>query len=435
MDHPDRRAAEPSLKTPQSEEAQPNRLRRALSTFANSRRITASRRDARFVESRPHAWSRALEKGAAPLDTDGSDPRPWAVFVIRDACSADLKGVARLAAVLDTVNLPNDAAALKELIDLSERSFKKRIKDPFGREYLFVMEDLESKKIVGTSQIIAQHGTRESPHIYFDVLDEERYSQTTDKLFRHKVLRIGFDYDGPTEIGGLVLDPAYRKAPNKLGKQLSFVRFAFMGMNRADFRDRVLAELLPPLGEGGRSVLWEALGRRFTDMSYGEADRISKTNKEFIQNLFPSGMIYASLFEPEAQEVIGKVGPQTEGVRKMLMGVGFKPLGRIDPFDGGPHFEARTEDIWPITRTTKGKAVVTERAEIVDTAGEHADGLVCFVPSERQRRKDGHFRATYTEFRIGPKGRVLLPREAAEVLRCEDGDRVFTLPFSTHTRL
>jgi arginine N-succinyltransferase len=57
----------------------------------------------------------------------------------------------------------------------------------------------------------------------------------------------------------------------------------------------VLAELMPPLEPDGTSHLWEALGRRFTDMSYAEADLLSKKNKEFIKALFPESPIYATL--------------------------------------------------------------------------------------------------------------------------------------------
>lgn len=358
------------------------------------------------------------------------------VLVIRSATPADLKNVHRLAAVLNTVNLPDDLPSLRKLLDVSQRSFAGRIADPLARELLFVMEDMENGRLVGTSQIIARHGTREAPHIYFDVLDEERYSETIDRHFRHQVLRIGFDYEGPTEIGGLVLDPRYRGAPGKLGKQLSFVRFLFIAMHRANFRDRVLAELLPPLSDDGKSALWEALGRRFTDMEYMEADRISKTNKEFIRNLFPSGMIYASLFDAAAQEVIGKVGPQTEGVKKMLEGVGFKPLGRVDPFDGGPHFEARTDEIWPVAHTRKATCAIVERRTIVDNAGESADGLVAFEPPRTRAKALGFFRALYTDFRFTRGGKTLeIPAEAGSVLGAKKGDKLWALPFAKHTRM
>lgn len=370
------------------------------------------------------------------LDTITVRQQPVPVFLIRSATPGDLKSVQRLAAVLNTVNLPNDVPSLKSLLDVAQRSFAGRVTDPFEREILFVMEDTATGRLVGTSQIIAQHGTRESPHIYFDVLDEERYSETIDRHFRHKVLRIGFDYDGPTEIGGLVLDPQYRGAPGKLGKQLSFVRFLYIAMHRTGFRDRVLAELLPPLSDDGKSALWEALGRRFTDMDYIEADRVSKTNKEFIKNLFPSGLIYASLFDDAAQEVIGRVGPQTEGVKKMLEGVGFKALGRIDPFDGGPHFEAKTDEIWPVTQARKATCAVVDRRAIVDNAGESADGLVAFEPPRARVKKLGHFRALYSEFRFARGGKsVEIPTESAELLGAAKGDKLWALPFARHVRM
>src|SRR3546814_4797926 len=50
----------------------------------------------------------------------------------------------------------------------------------------------------------------------------------------------------------LFRSPAYRGAPGRLGKQLSFVRFLFIGRHPTWFRDRVLAELLPPLMTDGR---------------------------------------------------------------------------------------------------------------------------------------------------------------------------------------
>ena len=355
------------------------------------------------------------------------------MYLIRDATLDDLPGLLRLARILNTVNLPDDEGELRRTLETSQRSFQGKIRNPMEREYLFVMEDVKRASIIGTSQIIAQHGTREAPHIYFDVLDEERYSESVDKHFRHKVLRIGFDYDGPTEIGGLVLDPDYRRHPGKLGKQLSFVRFVFIAMHRPWFRQKVLAELLPPLAKDGRSALWEALGRRFTGLDYLEADRISKNNKEFIKNLFPSGLIYASLFDKEAQDVIGKVGPATEGVKKMLTGIGFEPLDRVDPFDGGPHFEALVDDVTPVQQTTKAQVVVGDLRSITEAPGESAEGLVTFEP---KKKGAGKFRCVQCEFRFVDKGKkVELPVEAAELLKVEDGDKVHALPMTRHVRM
>ena len=80
-------------------------------------------------------------------------------------------------------------------------------------------------------------------------------------------------------------------------------------------------------------------------MNYLEADILSRTNKEFILSLYPSGVIYETLLPLEARAAIGKVGKETLPVKKMLEDVGFKYMDEVDPFDGGPHYRAKLKDI------------------------------------------------------------------------------------------
>ena len=87
-------------------------------------------------------------------------------YRIRNAGLRDLPGVSRLAQMLNTMNLPNEIRALQEVIEKSEKSFQGEITNPFEREYLFVVEDLVSGLVIGSSQIISQHGTKEYPHIF-----------------------------------------------------------------------------------------------------------------------------------------------------------------------------------------------------------------------------------------------------------------------------
>lgn len=274
-------------------------------------------------------------------------PRPPAdlaePFFLREAAPRDLKALHELSRHLNSVNLPEDRAVLDGIIKKSAASFSGKIEDPFRREYLFVMQGAKTGRIAGTSMLIAQHGHHDAPHIYFDVLRDERYSGTLDRHFSHPCLRLGFLYKGPTEIGGLVLDPELRSLG--LGKQLSFVRFLFIAMYRRRFRPWVIAELMPPLLPDGRSELWEYLGRNFTGLDYQEADKLSQRNKEFITSLFPQTPLYVTLLPKHVQALIGQVGEDTKGVRRMLENIGFEYSERIDPFDGGPHFEAQCEDI------------------------------------------------------------------------------------------
>jgi arginine N-succinyltransferase len=339
------------------------------------------------------------------------------MFVLRDVQKSDLKELIRLAKVLDTVNLPHDEAALTELVDTSTRSFAGKVKEDGERIYLFVLEDPRNGQLAGTSQIIALHGTREAPHVYLDLFEREHYSSMIDRHFKHQVMRIGYNYDGFTEIGGLVVHPEYR-GQDKPGKQLSFVRFLYIAMHRARFRERVLAELLPPLLADGRSVLWEALGARFTGLTYQEADKLSRQSKEFIKELFPSGEIYVELLPPQVQKVLGQVGPNTEGVRKMLEAIGFRFDHRIDPFDGGPHFSATTADVKLVQEYRRAK-VMPE-----DLERDWEERLIGIErPSGRQK-----FRACRAPCRIDDD-KAFLPARAKELLGLEPGDRIHTIPF------
>ena len=265
-------------------------------------------------------------------------------FRIRQSYPEDVEQVLEVAEHLDTVNLPHDRTIIEGILERSARSFAGELSGS-DLEFIFVLEDLAAKRIIGTSMIYAQHGTKRAPHIFFRVENDERYSVTLDRYMVHRTLRIGYNYNGPTEIGGLILLPEYRRTQQALGKTLSYVRFLFIRMHRPLFRNQVLSELLPPLEPDGTSKLWEALGRRFTGLTYQEADRLSKDNKEFINALFPDEPIHTELLPDDVQEVIGQVGEETRAVEKMLRRIGFEYAQQIDPFDGGPHFVASTDQI------------------------------------------------------------------------------------------
>jgi arginine N-succinyltransferase len=339
-------------------------------------------------------------------------------YEIRGATPADEDQLLDVARHLNTVNLPADRDEIRALLDHAQKSFTGAIKDPRRREYVFVVVDLARERIVGTSMIVAQLGRRDAPYIYVDVSEEERYSATLDKHFRHVVLKIGYSYNGPTEIGGLIVDPEYRKKPERLGQLISYVRFLYVRMHRDWFRAELLAELLPPLEPDGTSHLWNAVGRKFTEMTYAEADRLSKKNKEFVKGLFPEGAIYASLLPVDAQDVIGKVGSQTKGVERMLRRVGFRYAWRVDPFDGGPHFTAATDDVTLIQRCHR-----TTLTRLTDSSeGSKLRALIAVEGSEPP-----FFRAVPTRWHAEDGG-AAVARDAAERLSAIPGDEVWMLP-------
>lgn len=337
-------------------------------------------------------------------------------FLVRSVKLQDLKGLHDLAGQFSLLNLPADKKILSEKIERSVASFAGELEKK-DAEYLFVVEDLESEMIVGSSLILAKHGTEEVPHYFFRLVKKNRFSEDLGVGFIHQVLQLKEDTNGPSEIGGLLIDRSYRRRPEKLGKQISLVRFLYMGMAREEFESRVLCELTPPLGEGGRSEFWEALGRRFTGLPYQEADLISQRNKEFISSLFPEEDIYLCLLDSKARVVLGRVGQDTRPAQHLLESIGFQYLHEVDPFDGGPHYGANVADITIVKNGRWSTVSSAERAQFSERA------LVGI-------KRDGEFRAVYTAFdrqtESDPSAALVLPSNALKTLDVEAGEKIFT---------
>lgn len=331
------------------------------------------------------------------------------MFLVRQIQQSDLEATYELSGHLDSFNLPHDRAALEEQIARSVLSFQEPKHPKHLAIYMFVIEDLQRKKVVGTSLVFAKHGTPDNPHNYLKVLTKTHEDTMLNIKREHTLLRYETDVDGPTEIGGLILHPDYRGLPLSLGKHLSFARFMYIAMNLARFEKEVIAELLPPFNEEGSSELWEAYGRRFTGMKYQEADLLSRTDKDFIKNLFPPEDIYTCLFSPKAQAVIGETGTATKPVKHMLEKIGFSYLDAVDPFDGGPHYGAKTKQVTLVKKLKKVSLSDTR----IDSIGN--SGLVGFYGKRGFSCLMVNFKLDGTKLEISEDTAQILTNEKADL--------------------
>lgn len=338
------------------------------------------------------------------------------MFVLRSASLADLDDLYDLAGKVFFINLPHDKNIIENKLKQSLASFEDPSDDLSENYYFFVLEDLEANRVIGVSMIHAQHGTEKEPHFYLKVSSEHKFSQTINTGFVHGTLKLGLNTDGPTEIGGLVVSPEYRGNPHKLGKQISFVRFLYMAIHPERFKDEVHSELMPPLDEDGNSPLWEAIGRRFMNMDYSDADLLSRNNKEFILSLYPAENIYMTLLPYEARNAIGKVGADTEPVKNMLEKIGFNYMNEVDPFDGGPHYRCKLSDIKPVKSHIKAK--LSEK--FLENAKKKY--LVSFP------YKDFPFFSVMTELEL-IDGKIQLPKDVVERFELQTGTELFAIPF------
>lgn len=256
-------------------------------------------------------------------------------FLLRPAKVDDVAAIHRLATSLSThgfLTLPDSREDLQILLKKSEESFAGASPADIG-VYLFVLEESGSHQVVGTSQIVARHGTPASPHLYFQV---DIAKQT---------LQFCAEITGRTELGGLIVDPNWRGHPEKLGKRLSWVRLLYILQHPERFCPNLLAEFLPPFTPEGKSLFWEVLGRKLTGLDYPEADQRARQDKGFVLQTFPQKELPLKNFPLEVQRLIGVSGTGAAGAVKVLEEVGFRYLNQIDPFDGGPHYGARQDGI------------------------------------------------------------------------------------------
>lgn len=291
-------------------------------------------------------------------------------FLLREAAPADATTVLRLARLLDSINLPTEKSDLVALIQRSQQSFRGKLKTRQAGMYLFVLEEAATRKIAGAAMIIAKHGTPESPHYYLEMANDQRYSKTLKTMFRHTYLTLRRNIDGPTEIGGLIVDPAFRQHPAKIGKQLSFIRFLYLAMHSDRFEDEVIAEMMPPLTDSKESVFWECYGKRVTGLDFRAADKLSTKDKEFIETLFPSIPIYTCMLPVEVQEQIGQVGASSQGAAHLLEKIGLRFLRHVDPFDAGPYYGAKIEEVTLVKRFRRYRLVTDRSGHESDAAQE-----------------------------------------------------------------
>ncbi|HUY28379.1 MAG TPA: arginine N-succinyltransferase [Candidatus Binataceae bacterium] len=279
-------------------------------------------------------------------------------FIIREATRNDHGQLLGLARRLDSINLPTDRAELRELLIGSTRSFRGRIHDRSRAVYVFCAQRIGSRRLAGASMIIAKHGTPQAPHFYLEMDNEERYSTRLRRMFRHQYLRLRHSMDGPTELGGLIVAPGTRRHPERVGRQLSWVRFLYLAAHRRRFEPRVVAEMLPPRTPRYRNAFWDHFGRPLTGLSFREADRLSIHDKEFIRALFPDSPLYTFLLPEQVRGALGTVGEDTRGAVRMLEQAGMRFLSQIDPFDAGPYYGGQVAELAPVKQYRVVRAAV-----------------------------------------------------------------------------
>jgi len=333
------------------------------------------------------------------------------MFVVRPARLSDLDGLMALAKITGTglTTLPAHKPALQQKIEDSVAAFATASGNTEKLNYLFVLEDLSTGQVCGTSALIVGIGL-ENPFYSYRILHQTQLSHEPKMRVDTELLQLTNDFVGAAEVATLFLDPEYRR--DKLGKLLSKARYMMIAAHPDRFPETVISELRGWVDDDHQSPFWDAIGRHFFGMDFITADAINgRGNSQFISDLMPKFPIYTALLPEEARAVIGRPHTGAVPAMRLLEKEGFRFSGAVDIFDGGPEMEVHKRGIWTCRKSETGKL-----GGVVEGEGKDPMHLVANPALDS-------FRVVLTNVVEGASG-LWLPKEAADALEIKEGDAV-----------
>ena len=341
------------------------------------------------------------------------------VLILRPCRMTDLPSVERIAAAsaVGITSLPPDREKLYDKIRNSTHSLAAEVDVNGEEQYFFVLEDVTTDEIVGTSGIVASAGFHDRFYSYRNeiIVHASQELGVSNKIHS---LHLCHDLTGLSLLTSFYIDPAYDKT--YWPQLLSRARMLFIAEHPERFADKLAAENPGVCDDGGHSPFWDAVGKRFFNMEYPQAEQLSGgRSKTFIAELMPQYPIYVPLLPADAKLAIGQLHPVAELPFSILLEEGFEADTYIDIFDGGPTVEARVSTVRSIADSRRMRV---KRAPPVNGTKQ------CYLIANTATEE---FRATIANLTSADEsgdGRLSIPPELADRLEVADGDDVRVTP-------
>ena len=341
------------------------------------------------------------------------------MYVVRPVEVADIGALEAMAAASTpgVHTLPRTREGIHAFVERSIASFAAHVDIPSEESYLFVLEDLRSREVVGTAAIHASAGSNGT---YFAFRNDVIQQVSRDLNISHSVhaLTLCSELTAYSQLSGFYL--RNRESAGVEAALLSRARLLYAVLAPHRFGDRFFVPLAGRLDAGGQSAFWNALGRKFFKMDFLDAERVigGARNRTLIVELMPHYPVYVPLLPGDAQAAMGQIHPSGQLAFNLLTQEGFEADEYIDIFDGGPILQAHKGAL----RSFSGSQV-----RRVETAGpavanrETPEALVNYAVASTEQ----HFRAVTVACPPAETSQVVcLPREAQQALGVTQGDNV-----------
>lgn len=329
------------------------------------------------------------------------------MFVVRPVDTSDIPALESLAAVAThgVHTLPRTRKAIERSVERSIASFGAVPDMPTEESYFFVLESASDKSIAGTAAISATAG---SSGTFFAFRNDVLQQVSRDLNISHNVhaLTLCSDLSGYSQLSGFYLPNRNRTWPQ--ADLLSRARLMFASAAPHRFSEKFFASMSGITDANLRSPFWEALGRKFFQMDFLEAERMIEgaRNRTLIVELMPHYPVYVPLLPGDAQAAMGQVHAEGELPFQILSDEGFEPDEYIDIFDGGPILRA------PRNALRSFSASMTRNVSGANAAADAARGIYLVATAREEK-----FRVTVAEC-AGPELSecVHLPEDARRAL-------------------
>ncbi|AMQ85220.1 arginine N-succinyltransferase [Pseudomonas sp. 22105] len=290
------------------------------------------------------------------------------MLVLRPVEPNDLPQLQQLArdSLVGVTSLPDDSERLGEKIAASCASFDSDAVAQGPENYFFVLEDIDSRRLVGCSEILATAGFNEP---FYSLRNRHFTSASRELNIEHGVpaLSLCHDLSGHTLLRGFHIDAALVRTP--FSELLSRARLLFIAAHASRFAEAVITEIVGYSDEQGHSPFWDALGKHFFDLPYVEAERLcGLQSRTFLAELMPQYPIYVPMLPQAAQDCIGRIHPDGQEAFDILEREGFETNSYIDLFDAGPTLYARTANIRSIALSQTAKV---QEEPLIDARGRY----------------------------------------------------------------
>ncbi len=336
------------------------------------------------------------------------------MFVVRPVETSDIPALESLAtaATHGVHTLPRTRKATERAVERSLASFAAQPGLPADESYFFVLESDADKSIAGTAALAATAGASGA---FFAFRNDVLQQVSRDLDISHNVhaLTLCSDLSGHSQLSGFYLRD--RSRPEPQADLLSRARLLFAAAAPHRFSEKFFASMSGIIDASLRSPFWEALGRKFFQMGFLEAERMIEgaRNRTLIVELMPHYPVYVPLLPADAQAAMGQVHAEGELPFRILSNEGFEPDEYIDIFDGGPILRAHRNALRSFSASL--------RRRVAGAAAADAPRGMFLVATAREEK----FRVTAVECASPELSEsVHLPEAARRVLDVHDGDAV-----------